>query len=114
MVVIQLTIRLCQAVEVDNLNAGPDQAKSAIHPIIFTMAANDPIVGAGEWVIVSGDVTIADVSAYNTTVTLNSGDLAELEWVVTNGTCEARSGIILTALPSSPRANPNLRMRVSQ
>ena len=95
-------------------NAGPSQTKSDIHPILFTMAANNPAVGTGEWVVVSGDVTITNTTAYNTTVTLNSGNNAELKWVVTNGTCTAESFVVLSKLITPPMVNPSLRMRVSQ
>jgi len=78
------------------------------------MAANDPAVGTGQWVVVSGDVTITDNAAYNTTVSLNSGDNAELQWVVTNGACVAVSNVALSRLSTAPMVNPNLRMRVSQ
>jgi len=95
-------------------NAGADQSKSNNHPIPFTMAANNPAVGTGNWVIVSGDVTITNSAAYNTAVTLNSGNSAELQWVVTNGSCTATDNVVLSKLSTSPRVNPSLRMRVSQ
>ncbi len=95
-------------------NAGADQSKSNNYPIPFTMAANNPAIGTGSWVVISGDVTITNTTAYNALVTLNSGNSAELQWVVTNGSCSATDNVVLSKLTNSPRVNPSVRMRVSQ
>lgn len=95
-------------------NAGADQTKSNNYPVVYTMTANNPAIGSGNWVVISGDVVISNATAYNTTVTLNSGNSAELQWVVTNGTCTASDNLVLSKLSTSPRVNPSLRMRVSQ
>lgn len=71
-----------QSMEVD---AGFDQNFCQTE---FTMDANTPSVGSGEWSIVSGSAGITNYTDPNTTITgLAEGDCVTLEWTITNGAC---------------------------
>ena len=94
-------------------NAGPDQVKIGNYPLTYTMAANQTTVGSGKWTVLSGDVSISNTLAYDTTVLLNSGDTAVLQWEITNESCTTNSSVTLTKSSVNPKVNPNLRVRVS-
>ena len=91
-------------------NAGADQQKPGTYPISFTMAANDPAGATGEWIVISGDVTISNTSTYNTTISLNSGNKAELQWKVTNA-CGISTDNVLLSKMQHVFVNPSLRSR---
>ena len=54
------------------------------------------------------------MNVYNTAITLNSGDTAELKWTVTNGKCSAEDNMIISKGKAAVYVNPNLRVRVLQ
>nr|WP_317632812.1 hypothetical protein [uncultured Flavobacterium sp.] len=96
-------------------NAGSDQYSTT--QTQFVMNANNPLIGTGKWTVVSGDVTIANPTMYNTLVTINSGEFAELEWEVDNNGCTSADNVFIgyNFIDSEPsRINPSMRMRVSQ
>lgn len=96
-------------------NAGSDQYSTT--QTQFVMNANNPVVGTGKWTVVSGDVTIANPTMYNTLVTINSGEFAELEWEVDNNGCTSADNVFIgyNFIDSKPsRINPSMRTRVSQ
>ncbi len=92
-------------------NAGPDQQKGGNYPITFTMVANDPQTATGEWIVISGDISIADNTKYNTTISLNSGNRTELQWKITNS-CGTSTDNVLLIKMAPVMANPSLRTRV--
>src|SRR5690606_19619794 len=56
----------------------------------FTLNANAPSVGTGQWTVVSGVANIVNASSFNTTVTVVPvGTNAVLRWTISNGTCTA-------------------------
>lgn len=95
-------------------NAGADQQKSGVFPLRFTADASNPTLGSGQWTVISGSATITDVNVYNTTITLNSGEKAELKWTVTNGKCTAEDTMVITKGKAAAFVNPRLRAGVSQ
>ena len=65
-------------------NAGPDQI------ICFnntSLDASVPLVGAGQWTLVSGTATITNPSLPNSTITSVGAAGAVLEWTTSNGVC---------------------------
>lgn len=74
-------------------NAGSDQFLSGNSTI---MTGNQPIIGTGQWSIISGAGTFADKSLYNSTVTnLNPGTNI-LRWTITYNGCSAYDDVVLT------------------
>ncbi|HMO34350.1 MAG TPA: autotransporter-associated beta strand repeat-containing protein [Lacibacter sp.] len=75
--------------------AGPDQSKCDNGT--FTMAANTPSVGTGQWSVFAGSATITDPASPTTTVTLTIGTTATLRWTITNAPCDASfDDVVLT------------------
>jgi gliding motility-associated-like protein len=73
---------------VDISKAGPDQVLCSINTIV--LAANNPVSGNGQWVLVSGPsaVSFANASAYNTTVNGIAAGTYLFAWNISNGVCE--------------------------
>lgn len=90
-------------------DAGPDINQSGK---TFTMAGNQPGMNQqGEWTVISGDVTIADPTLYNTQVTLSaSTNFATLEWRVANGTCIAKDRMNIGEKNYVP-VNPHIMLK---
>jgi large repetitive protein len=90
--------------------AGVDQSKCGNGS--FTMSANTPAVGTGQWSVVIGTATIATPTAPNTAVTgVPAGGRATLRWTVSNGSCPTstddvelihQSNPVITVTPASP------------
>ena len=75
-------------------DAGPDQ--TICNTSSFTMAANNPTIGTGNWSIVSGLATITTPSSPTTTVTaVTAGSTATLRWTVTNGACAPSDDVVI-------------------
>lgn len=91
-------------------NAGPDQRR---FNAVFTMSANQPAVGTGTWSVVTGSATIASPSAYNTSVTITSGNAVELRWSVNNNGCMVADQVKLFIV-KDVQVNPGIRSRASQ
>ncbi|WAC42517.1 immunoglobulin domain-containing protein [Pedobacter sp. SL55] len=91
-------------------NAGPDQRR---FNTVFTMVANQPAVGTGTWSVVTGSATIANPSAYNTSVTITSGDKVELRWSVNNNGCMVADEVKLFIV-KGVATNPAIRSRAMQ
>ena len=82
----QVTIELEAAPTV--ANAGPDQ--TVCGPA--TLAANAPVVGTGQWTVVSGTGgSFADDTNPATTFSGVGGSTYVLRWTITNGSCTATS-----------------------
>jgi PKD repeat protein len=72
--------------------AGPDQSLCTNEA---TLQANAPLVGTGEWSVLSGSATIADPTNPNTTVSNLSYGVNTLRWTITNGTCTSTDEVVL-------------------
>jgi gliding motility-associated-like protein len=82
----QVTIELEAAPTV--ANAGPDQ--TVCGPA--TLAANAPVVGTGQWTVVSGTGgSFADDTNPATTFSGVGGSTYVIRWTITNGSCPATS-----------------------
>ena len=82
----QVTIELEAAPTV--ANAGPDQ--TVCGPA--TLAANAPVVGTGQWTVISGTGgSFADDTNPATTFSGVGGSTYVLRWTITNGSCTATS-----------------------
>ncbi|SHL24377.1 conserved repeat domain-containing protein/gliding motility-associated C-terminal domain-containing protein [Chitinophaga jiangningensis] len=66
-------------------NAGPDQTQ--FNTGAFLMNANTPVNGTGSWSVISGNASVANTAAANTTVTIPANSSATLVWSVANGIC---------------------------
>ncbi len=81
--------------------AGPDQN---ICSNTTSLSANTPVLGIGEWSIVSGgaNITIEAPNSPSTTISNLQGGLSyELAWTVSNGACQAQDiiNIVVDANP---------------
>lgn len=83
-------------------NAGSDQTLCADNA---TLAGNNPVIGTGQWSVVSGSATFSDGTLFNTIVTdLDQGDNV-LRWTITNNGCTSSDDVSITNdLPSEPDA----------
>jgi len=78
-------------------HAGSNQEKCTIGS--FTLAANDPVLGIGQWSFIGEkyDAIIDDNTAYNANVSgLLLNQMITLRWTVTNGGCEVYEDVVLT------------------
>lgn len=80
-------------------NAGPDQT---IAITSTSLAATNPTVGSGTWTLVSGSATIADPSAYNSSVMGLSTGANTFVWTVSNQTCPSVSDTMVVNVGSTP------------
>lgn len=81
-------------------HAGSNQEKCTTGS--FTLAANDPVLGIGEWSFIGEkyNAVIDDVSAYNANVSgLELTQQVTLRWTVTNGGCQVYEDVRLTNDP---------------
>jgi gliding motility-associated-like protein len=91
-------------------DAGPDQSVCGTSA---TLAANTPVVGTGEWSVVSGDGagSFADDADPATTFTGTAGTTYVLRWTISNGAVCAPSTddvtITFETLPSGTNAGPD-------
>ena len=74
---------------------------------VFLLGGNNPGASAsGKWVVITGDVTFVNDTLFNTKATLNTGNIAQISWVVTSKldpACNARSQVTLRV--DEPKAN---------
>ena len=66
-------------------NAGQDQF--LCNDSVATLSANIPIVGSGEWALVSGSGIITNPFSPNTTVTNLGATINVFEWKISSGSC---------------------------
>jgi hypothetical protein len=85
--------------------AGPDLR--LCNERIFQLGGSNPgVLASGKWVVITGNVTFSNDTLFNTKATVNTGNIAQIEWVVTSKfdpTCSAKSQI--TLLVDEPKAN---------
>jgi gliding motility-associated-like protein len=72
-------------------DAGTDQSLCGVLSTI--MAANNPAIGTGAWIVISGpgSVTFSDTTAYNSQVSASVQGVYVLRWTISNGTICAAS-----------------------
>jgi Dockerin type I domain len=88
--------------------AGPDLR--LCNERIFQLGGSNPgVLASGKWVVITGDVTFTNDTLFNTKATVNTGNIAQIEWVVTSKfdpRCSAKSQITLRV--DEPKANAGL------
>lgn len=84
-------------------NAGADIGNC--NSLLFTMAANTPVIGSGTWSVVSGIAVITAPTSPTSLVTV-TGTSATLKWTITNGSCGSTSdNVVLSNTVASVSAN---------
>jgi hypothetical protein len=85
-------------------SGGPDLRQC--NDRMFLLGGNNPGASAsGKWVVINGDVTFINDTLFNTKATINTGNIAQISWVVVSKadpTCSARS--LLTLRVDEPKA----------
>jgi hypothetical protein len=69
-----------------------------------TLDGSDPAPGTGEWVLDSGNATIADDTKMDTDVTLNTQGTHRFLWTVTINSCSYTDDVVVTY--DNPQPNP--------
>ncbi len=93
-------------------NAGPDQ--QLCNQTTTTLAANTPVVGSGQWSVISGIANLTN--PYSPTSGVNSlvpGASAVLQWNIANGNCPPSADqmtITVYALPTTSNAGPDQQL----
>ena len=79
-------------------NAGADQTE--YHNSVFTLNANVPTLGTGEWSVVSTEqpAVFTDVTNPAATITLLPNTSVTLRWTVTEGDCSVFDEVTLTSI----------------
>jgi gliding motility-associated-like protein len=88
-------------------NAGTDQTICSTNA---TLAANTPVVGSGQWSVISGSATFANAGLPNTTVSGLSPGTNVLRWTISNGVCAPSADEVTIQVsnnPVSPSAGPD-------
>ena len=107
------TVRIIRDEEPSNAIAGTNQTTCES---FITLNANAPVVGTGEWSVISGSATITNPNNPNTTVTGLSIGTNQFRWTVSNGTCmanEANVEIIREEAPTISDAGSDQEVCVS-
>lgn len=74
----------------------------------YTLNANDPSPGTGEWRVTGGSGIFVDASQANTTVSSMITGENTFEWKITHGTCIQTDYVIITKnTPSTANAGPD-------
>lgn len=82
--------------------AGPDQTICASTTILEGIT---PIVGTGQWSVISGSVTINDPTSPTSMVTGIGYGVNVLRWTVSNGGCASTNDVKITRTPDPTPAN---------
>src|SRR5690606_28852350 len=81
-------------------DAGPDQV---LCNTTTTLAANTPVVGIGQWTIVSGTGgSFASASDPSTSFTGNAGTTYVLRWTISNESCAPSSDDVQILFEATP------------
>ncbi|MCP4365317.1 MAG: hypothetical protein GY800_08485, partial [Planctomycetes bacterium] len=75
-------------------DAGPDQ--SVCNIATATLAGNNPVIGVGQWSVVSGTATFTDPLLFNTDVTSLGSGANVLKWTVTHLSCNNSDEVTIT------------------
>ena len=73
--------------------AGPDQAICLNNT---SLQANTPIVGVGEWSILSGSASITDLNDAASTINNLEYGVNTLRWTITNGSCISSDEVVIS------------------
>jgi hypothetical protein len=73
--------------------AGPDQALCAENSIL---QANTPIVGVGEWSILSGSANIVEINEASSLINNLDYGVNTLRWTITNGSCISTDEVVIS------------------
>jgi hypothetical protein len=86
-------------------SGGPDLRQC--NDRVFQLGGNNPgATASGKWVVVTGDVSFVNDTLFNTKATINTGNIAQISWVVVSKVdpnCSARSQLTLRV--DEPKAN---------
>lgn len=85
-------------------NAGQDQSICASS---YTLNANIPVAGTGQWSVSTGGSTVVTATQHNSPVNNLSTGANTLVWTITNGVCpSSKDSVIITvdAMPSAANA----------
>ncbi|WMN06989.1 hypothetical protein QYS48_27410 [Marivirga arenosa] len=89
-------------------NAGFDQISCAGSGN-FTLSANNPVIGAGIWTLISGTATINSPSSNSSTVSgIPAGSSAVLRWTISNNPCTDSFDEIILTNPDAISATASL------
>jgi len=88
--------------------AGPDQCNSS-GTVTTSMFGNTPIVGTGAWTILSkpalSSPIIANVNDPNTLINGMSDGTYEIQWAISNGTCQTSTDEVIVTISSGSSAS---------
>ena len=102
-------------VNVNTLIAALAGANQTNNTNSFTMAANNPAPGIGEWSLLSGTATITNAASATTTITgVPNVSTAVLRWVITQGACVSSSDVTLKSEPVLPLTLLNFDVKTSK
>ncbi|NJL11764.1 MAG: T9SS type B sorting domain-containing protein [Microscillaceae bacterium] len=93
-------VSITRSLEPTVANAGPDQTVCADNTVL---AGSVPIIGIGEWLIVSGSGTIVNPTQFNSQITNLAVGENVFRWTIQNGSCPVSQDevrITRTAEPS--------------
>jgi len=75
---------------------------------IYTLHAEEPPFGTGQWTVVAGSGEFKDAGVFNTTVSNLSQGANTFKWTVYNGSCSTHDEVtIVVNKPNTPRAGAN-------
>jgi len=87
----------------DAPNAGTDQTVCADN--FGPLSANNPIIGSGQWSVISGNAIFSDINSNTASVTTLNQGANTLRWTITNNNCSLSADVVITNdLPSNPFA----------
>ncbi len=81
-------------------DAGPDQVVCNLSSVF--MQGNAPLVGSGQWSVVSGPAVILDPASPVSEVTVIPGTTSVLEWTISNGICPISSDQVTIQVDETP------------
>ncbi|MEY4110709.1 MAG: hypothetical protein RLZZ46_1064 [Bacteroidota bacterium] len=88
--------------EPDVASAGFDQNICLGSGGLVTLGGNSPIVGTGNWSLISGSAIINSAADPQTSVGGLSAGVVVLEWTITNGVCNASSDQVILNVVNGP------------
>jgi gliding motility-associated-like protein len=101
------TVRITVNAQPSISNAGTNQTICAP---VYTLAANNPTVGAGSWTVIGGSGTVSSPTQFNSHVTGMSVGANSFVWTISNGVCQPSKDtvtITVNAPPTPANAGPN-------
>jgi len=93
-----------------NMNFMPSVAAAGPDQVICTnasaIAANNPFIGSGIWMVISGGGTLGSLTSPSTTVNNLSTGQNSIVWTISNGVCPPSSDtVVITVSPFPSAAN---------